>query len=67
MSLSGPRLKVVDREDLRVGPSCDGCGYQLKVEPLTAPCPVCGSTLRRMPRLKGQAVALVIDVREERI
>jgi rRNA maturation endonuclease Nob1 len=51
-------------EDLRTGERCDECGAQLKDFSPTLPCPLCGSHLRRLPRMKGQAVADVIDVRE---
>ena len=60
----GYRNYVPDREDLRAGECCDDCGTQLKapfIQP-EAPCPSCGSTRRRQPRRKGQAVGDVIDV-----
>ena len=54
--------------DRSTGESCDVCGCQLKDEPADGPCPIpgCGSTVRRLPRRKGQAVADVVDVAEVR-
>ena len=58
----GPRYP--DRDDLKVGESCDACGTQLEkgfIAP-DAACPSCGSTVRRLPRAKGEAVGRTVDV-----
>ncbi len=58
------RKPYTPRDELQVGPRCDDCLTPVDDPAGNLPCPNCGSTLRRLPREWGQAVADTIDVSE---
>ncbi len=51
-------------EERKIGVKCDECSLEVDDPAGNLPCPNCGSTLRRLPREWGQAVADTIDVSE---